>query len=536
MPMKQVRPVLRWTYSNCRWSYGTNGFANSLESNDTKDASINYATTAYMAYSPVSACADTDNDGYPDIADIDDDNDGILDYEELACGVSTFVKSYVIKKGLSLSHGGSFNNGNAKGTAGVTDNSESSNFLVDDANGAYSMKASISPTNGLLSLISFGPNLPGNSANAAILNAAQSITVSWNLPIGAVVHDPDNQLSSHADGDAINPGGVLITRQAYTVSASTWKVVLPLPYLNSDVLFSIDFNSETNFDEESFEAKSGRVLTDVTIAGPYGENGLSSLVESDDTQFATTNYTTLPNYLDENVRGCLDTDGDGVANIDDLDDDNDGILDQCHWPLGRWLDKSSVDRVMTITFEPVAPYTSLALKVLATEGGNGALSSSTNKVFISVLYGAVATVENPLVLTYTWNALAGTVGNENFGFQLMDMNPSFGSGPCDTDGDGFQMTLTMILTTMVARMLTKNIILLMHKPVDQEATVGGTATFSSTVTSGSGTTTYKWQITTDGGANWTDIDGTTTTVTTPDTSSTLSYTVSYHSGYGFLQL
>jgi hypothetical protein len=146
--------------------YGANGLANSLENNDTQAAIITYTTTAYMAYSPVSACADTDSDGLPDRDDIDDDNDGILDNDEYSCSVGQFVKTYLLPSGLGMGYSGTFNNAGGNGTGTInfanlnalnsaTDLANASNYLVNDGNGAYTMRATFAPTNGMLSQIVF---------------------------------------------------------------------------------------------------------------------------------------------------------------------------------------------------------------------------------------------------------------------------------------------------------------------------------------------------------------------------------------------
>ena len=575
---------------------GANGLANSVETNDTQDAAITYASSSYMSYSPVSACADTDGDTIPDRDDIDDDNDGILDADEYACGIGKFVKSYVVSTGLGMGYGGTFNNGNAKGTGTmsftdlstintISDVTDASNYKVTDANTTYKFKASLAPTNGLISQVAFGPNLPGNTANAAVINGQQSITLNWNFPVGGIVYDPNDQLSSHTDGQGINPGDVITTNANYAVSVSTWKVVVPFNYVNKQVDFTAQFVGVANLSDESFgimlnvcnkvtdldgdkkgnavdtdsdgdgcydlvESNSGyyTTLTQETIAGPFGTNGYAAIAETNDTKLAASNYVASGNYLNKSIRGCLDTDGDNVPDVNDIDDDNDGMLDQTECPVsppvtkfgfvtipgtagkqmyitnaatnqnigkitiasiknigvddlrgntndysvsGHWQDGASTngaDRVMTLKFEPVAPYTALDLKVLATEGGNGGwvfhprslrvdggiagngvikaipqryylrenytvgqtitptmrmttafsggLGASTNKVFIQVQYNAVATTATPLVLKYTWNALAGSVANENFGFQLLELNPSLSAGPCDYDNDG----------------------------------------------------------------------------------------------------
>ena len=72
-------------------SYGSNGFYNGIESDDTQAATYTGVYTYYnYALNQTYNCTDTDSDSVPDIFDIDDDNDGVLDiYETQAvCGNS----------------------------------------------------------------------------------------------------------------------------------------------------------------------------------------------------------------------------------------------------------------------------------------------------------------------------------------------------------------------------------------------------------------------------------------------------------------
>jgi hypothetical protein len=62
--------------------YGANGFADGLETASESGLYTYTATYGFATNNVISACSDTDGDGVADINDIDDDNDGILDYDE----------------------------------------------------------------------------------------------------------------------------------------------------------------------------------------------------------------------------------------------------------------------------------------------------------------------------------------------------------------------------------------------------------------------------------------------------------------------
>jgi len=109
---------------------------------------------------------------------------------------------------------------------------------------------------------------------------------------------------------------------------------------------------------DAAEANSVFVLTDSTVAGPYGTNGLADRIEVGDsltTELAYTLYYT--DVADSSIVVCAnDFDNDGVGDLHDLDDDNDGILDTeeniCAHSLE--VDKSSITASSELTASPDA--------------------------------------------------------------------------------------------------------------------------------------------------------------------------------------
>jgi len=64
---------------------GANGYKNTLETSADSGSPSFTASYFYAIASSLNMCEDTDNDGKPDLVDMDDDNDGILDIIEQTC-------------------------------------------------------------------------------------------------------------------------------------------------------------------------------------------------------------------------------------------------------------------------------------------------------------------------------------------------------------------------------------------------------------------------------------------------------------------
>jgi hypothetical protein len=74
--------------------FGSNGFYNALEKNNAESNLYKGLYTYYYATNnTLNTCLDSDGDGTNDINDLDDDNDGVLDYLEQSCEGSIMSKS-----------------------------------------------------------------------------------------------------------------------------------------------------------------------------------------------------------------------------------------------------------------------------------------------------------------------------------------------------------------------------------------------------------------------------------------------------------
>jgi hypothetical protein len=99
----------------------------------------------------------------------------------------------------------------------------------------------------------------------------------------------------------------------------------------------LDLDSDGDGCADAIEAGSSTSATS-TSAYPIGTdtngNGLLDNYESNTTA-GTINYTsTYASFaLTNTINACTDTDTDGVRDVLDLDDDNDGILDSIECPL-----------------------------------------------------------------------------------------------------------------------------------------------------------------------------------------------------------
>ncbi|MBK6500532.1 MAG: hypothetical protein IPG00_21255 [Saprospiraceae bacterium] len=164
---------------------------------------------------------DKDGDNIPDSRDIDDDNDGISDSQELNCGPAASTATVTTTTGNAQVITGQYTYNGAVVNATTTFSSVNTAFMATSVvsgngihylandtgtDGTYSTTFTLTPANGNIGIdtIWFGPNLAGNAiATASKDMDSQNITLTWTPAIQGIVVDPSNQLSQ-ANGQIIS--------------------------------------------------------------------------------------------------------------------------------------------------------------------------------------------------------------------------------------------------------------------------------------------------------------------------------------------
>lgn len=260
---------------------------------------------------------DTDGDGIQDYQDLDSDNDGISDLYESTGGVGDAT--------ADTNNDGTISIAEAEAILGVGNADADGDGLLDifDADtGDIDATASAGNTpinsdgdgiNDYLDLDSDGDGIPD--------------TVEAQLTSGYTTNDGD-VTNDDADGDGIialfdsNDGGTATFGGSFTTPVNTDGTDNP-DYLDTDS------ENDTLLDS----AESGLTLsgTDANDDG-IDDNASIGASYTDPDGVIDNPSTALDNQIgDTSEVGYrevgLDTDGDGVTDVDDIDDDNDGIRD-----------------------------------------------------------------------------------------------------------------------------------------------------------------------------------------------------------------
>ncbi len=349
---------------------GTNGLANSLET-VADNGTINYISSYDFALANgINACSDFDTDGIPDLIDIDDDNDGVVDaVESPSCYFSA-------------------NNWNTIAKSGIMSVTTQLNLLAPNTN-----VAALTDGNGTTAAVQFvtatvqsqlnkellklelyrptqldaiyvrkttGVEVFGPAVNSLKVQGSNDdatwtdLTPAMTVPTGNVTHVTTNGAVTLTTTNKFplttnlaaykyyriygvvntNAAAGIISEIYADVNTTTYQASLyPTPTCTADIdtdnkLNHLDLDADGDGCSDAFEAGTTTNTTaDFAFTGTMGANGLdNSLETTTDNGIYTGSYT----YYFANsalVNACTDTDGDGIYDVKDIDDDNDGVND-----------------------------------------------------------------------------------------------------------------------------------------------------------------------------------------------------------------
>lgn len=367
--------------------YGGNGLADDLQNLSPDTNTVSYASTYYnyAIYRKASLCVDTDGDGIPDLMDIDDDNDGIIDTDEMeACSETLlkptsadFVHYWVntnssINKTLEENVTMATTFGTAPygtNTALVTNswysgaqNGTGNSYALKpfEANLSYNFSTSINTDRVVLwnpDANNYGGEDQGikdfniivtledgtidtfYNYQATISDVAQTFTFPYtetnvvNVTLQVTDGWYGNAAPSITSARAQYDAGTMATN--YNMTLREFRVACAPVDKDTDgngIPDRLDLDSDGDGCPDALEGGmgfgTGDVLNDTLIGGvdslgvPLVTNGGQSLGSSEDSTTISQECKCSAMYSDN-----LDTDGDGITDICDLDDDNDGVLD-----------------------------------------------------------------------------------------------------------------------------------------------------------------------------------------------------------------
>ena len=338
-----------------------NGLLDQYEDGTT--GTINYTSTynPYAVSDFLAACVDTDSDGVNDLLDIDDDNDGILDATEspscfyLANEFENGDRTEFVEVTTTLSMNATYNDlnetvdgVNGTGSADYAVRFTNSQSAIDQTVYQFEFQQAVE-----LSTIYIG-YINGNSHfinGASIKLQASNNNANWlDVNDGATYNQANSNSNVPSVGTIRNQAfevtknaGVYKYYRIQGVSGTIWdggysnEIYFETNNFNASLYpkdnCSVDTDGDGTYNHLDTDS-DGDSCIDTIEAGTSNDgtttdannNGL--LDQYEDGTTGTISYSsTYGLALDDNANACADTDGDGIGDLIDLDDDNDGILD-----------------------------------------------------------------------------------------------------------------------------------------------------------------------------------------------------------------
>jgi uncharacterized repeat protein (TIGR01451 family) len=324
------------------------------------DGNIDYLSTytVYALSNAINSCTDTDEDSVPDILDIDDDNDGILDTDE-GCEISFAPSGFDAYWPMDNSTNDQTNTYNSQ--------SGTNTFSTDAKKGSYSVSF-----NGTSDGLRYSN---GTFLNQEITNFTHSFWFKADdvngtqtlLDEGGTVNGVGIRLENNSVVASVEEGSTRITRTFSGISANQWYHVA-LTYDNGNAVFYLDGTASAviNSGFGSLAAHSSDSGLGITNGGDaFGGNssnhfdGLIDDVYHYPTTLSVLEIQEIIGSINILCKTITDTDGDSVPNHLDLDSDGDGCPD---------------------TLEAGVPITNTDLQTADIENGDGTVNTNKSTV------------------------------------------------------------------------------------------------------------------------------------------------------------
>lgn len=405
--------------------YNDNGFSDALQATTDTNSYKGKYTYQYAISSFYSICEDTDGDGITDIIDIDDDNDGILDaveapdcYYSSSEWLSGNRTDIIVTAGLvsPITDEYHYPSKLVDGNNGTTTTSYAVRFLgmASSAPAPATVYQFEMPMPVQLDTIFLGyANTSTHFGNGNVLklqgfNIGDTVWTDLNAGLTYNTTTAINGVSSvpgvtgtvnanyfpvtqnagkyqyyriyWVSGGSVNSLGYsnevyFSTNTAYVSSANP-KTTCASDIDGDGITNDKDLDSDGDDCSDALEAGVSALVTltnapagmgattglaNSVAPGPYNDNGFSDALQSNtdinaykdnyNYQFASSSFINL----------CADTDGDGISDIIDVDDDNDGILDaaeapDCYYSFSEWLSGNRNDIEVTTDLAMNATY------------------------------------------------------------------------------------------------------------------------------------------------------------------------------------
>jgi hypothetical protein len=359
--------------------YSSNGLFNDIETGENGIYNKVY-TYPFAVSTAYNLCADSDGDGIGDLVDIDDDNDGVQDaVESPACFYTANEWNTTAKpiSGVTISSGLTTTAGNFSqlldGVGGTTAVTFTANQAILNANvylftfvqpvrldALYlkfntatqfvgNTKIQGSNTNNGSDWVDLSANIAAGAGTNTAMNGGVSITNSIRYPITLNATNSYKYIRITGVAGATTSATAQNASEVYFDFSNLSYVAsyFPKATCTTDTdgdgkLNHLDLDSDGDGCSDALESGATTITTaNYQFTGNVGVNGLDNTLETSDN--GIINYTSTYNAyaLVSTINACADTDGDGVRDVIDVDDDNDGVLDGvelgCSQNIGDYL-------------------------------------------------------------------------------------------------------------------------------------------------------------------------------------------------------